>query len=642
MPNKWFTYGFLGLMVSALITLAVLQYRWLGSISEAEKQRLEESISASSENFSADFNRVFSDLSQTFRIQVTDSYDDIAPMLARSYQAWLSTSEYPSLIDSVYLVRKQENGDPNVFLFTSDPARLIPYEQDSGIENWMVQTSEHTVFSWNTFPELGDPSYITIPVQLLDVIQIDNVDKAKQIEVRLNVDQLDDVVLLKLDDSLIRDQIIPQKARKYFSDSYNDQYRLSIVRNADDSTEIYFDSESDSVFARKPDFSSVLNRSGLGNILMLNRTGGNLNGLHGSDTVSSAFAMSFKSSVETEDSVKSDFPFQVNKGKTNMRFYSEEITSDHIDSSGNRRIIKDSSTNSSFLASVGGNSVWQLWLSFKEGSLETFVNKTKNKNMIISFGILFILGISGAMIVIFSNRSRELAEQQMLFVAGVSHELRTPLSVIRSAAENLNEGVVQSEERKKEYASLMLKEGRRLSDMVDQIMEYSGIQTGKRVYNFSETDINALIEDLMNEFGSVLEESGMQLEYSNVAKVKTIQADYEALYLSISNMLTNAIKFSGGSNIIRLTVGEVQRKKHTDMLMISVRDEGIGIPEEEQTQVFKPFFRGKRPVEEQLRGNGIGLSLVEKVAKAHKGEVQITSKVDVGTTVAILIPVENE
>ena len=112
MPNKWFTNGFLGLMVSALITLAVLQYRWLGSIGEAEKQRLEESIAASSENFSADFNRVFSDLSQTFRIQVTDTYDDIAPMLAKSYQTWLSTSEYPALIDSVLLVSKQESGEP--------------------------------------------------------------------------------------------------------------------------------------------------------------------------------------------------------------------------------------------------------------------------------------------------------------------------------------------------------------------------------------------------------------------------------------------------------------------------------------------------------------------------------------------------
>lgn len=642
MPNKWFTYGFLGLMVTALVTLAVLQYRWLGSIGEAEKQRLEESISASSENFSADFNRVFSDLSQTFRIQVTDSYDDVAPLLAKSYQTWLSTSEYPALIDSVYLVRKQESGDPRVFLFSSDPAQLIPVEESNEIENWVVRRSEHKLFSWNSSPEFGDPSYITVPIQLLDVIQIDNMDNGKQIEVRLNVDQLDDVVLLKLDDGLIKDQIIPEKARKYFSDSYSDQYRLSIVKDTGAETEIYFDSESDSVFDRKPDFKSLLNGNGVGNLVMLSKAAEGLGDWHVRDSSSSAFAMSFQSSVNSTDSIGNEFPFQVSKGKTNMRFYSEEITSDKIDSSSNRRIIKDSSSNTSVFASIGGDSVWQLWLNFKEGSLDTFVNKTKNRNLAISFGILFILGISGAMIVIFAQRSRELADQQMLFVAGVSHELRTPLSVIRSAAENLNEGVVQSEERKKEYASLMLKEGRRLSDMVDQIMEYSGIQTGKRVYNFTELDVNELIKDLLNEFSSVLEEAGIQLEYSNVAKQKIIRADYDALYLSISNMLTNAIKFSGGSDTIRLTVAEVQHSKQHSMVMISVKDEGIGIPEDEQTQVFKPFFRGKQPVEEQLKGNGIGLSLVEKVAKAHNGEVRLNSKVNNGTTVSLLIPVSHE
>ncbi len=641
MPNKWFTYGFLGLMVSALITLAVLQYRWLGSISEAEKQRLEESISASSENFSADFNRVFSDLSQTFRIQVTDSYDDIAPLLARSYQTWLGTSEYPGLIDSVYLVRKQEVGDPKVFLFTSDPVQLMPVDENDIMESWVLENSDHKFFSWNSFPEFGQHSFITIPVQLLDVIQIDNIDKAKQIEVRLNVDQLDDVVLLKLDDNLIKKKIIPDKARKYFSDSYSDQYRLSIVKGLDDQTEIYFDSEGDSVFDRKPDFRSNLNRAGLGNLLMLSKATEGLGNWHVRDSASSAFAMSFQTKMESTDSTGEEFPFRVRKGNSNMSFYSEEITSNQIDSSENRKIIKDSSSNTSVFASIGGDSVWQLWLNFKEGSLDAFVSKTRNRNLIISFGILFILGVSGAMIVIFSARSRDLAEQQMLFVAGVSHELRTPLSVIRSAAENLNEGVVQSEERKKEYAYLMLKEGRRLSDMVDQIMEYSGIQTGKRVYSFSDIDVNELIHDLMNEFRSVLEESGIQLEYSNVTKVKNIRADYEALYLSISNMLTNAIKFSGESKTIRLAVSDVQGAKQLHMLLISVKDEGTGIPEDEQARVFKPFFRGKRPIEEQLKGNGIGLSLVQKVAKAHRGEVRLSSKVNVGTTISLLIPVNH-
>ncbi len=282
---------------------------------------------------------------------------------------------------------------------------------------------------------------------------------------------------------------------------------------------------------------------------------------------------------------------------------------------------------------------WELWLSFKEGSLDAFVNKTRNRNLGISFGILSILGISVVIIVVFSQRSRELAEQQMLFVAGVSHELRTPITVIRSAAENLTQGFVQDEKRKQEYASLMLKEGRRLSDMVDQIMEFSGIQAGKRVYNFAEIEIDGLMNDLLTEYKPVLEDAGIQLEYSFTASTPFIYADRDAIYLSVSNLLSNAIKFSERGQKIRLGVAETTKK---EFLSINVTDEGIGIPAEEQRKVFKPFFRGRTPMENQVKGNGIGLSLVQKVVEAHHGEIRLKSEVGKGSTFIILIPFNNE
>jgi signal transduction histidine kinase len=310
-----------------------------------------------------------------------------------------------------------------------------------------------------------------------------------------------------------------------------------------------------------------------------------------------------------------------------MRFRS--VTKDSVFT-----VKRDTTINTSFEADFT-TAGWQFWLSFKEGSLDSFVNKTKNRNLVISFGILLILGFCVGMIVLFSKRSQDLAEQQMLFVAGVSHELRTPITVIRSAAENLNEGFVQDEKKRKQYTDLMLNEGRRLSEMVDQIMEFSGIQAGKRIYSFAQVEIEGLMNEILNEYKPVLESEGIQLEYSFTASTSIIYADRDAIYLSISNLLSNAIKFSGNSKKIRLAVAETTNQ---DFITFVVKDNGIGIPLEEQKKVFKPFFRGKKPVDDQVKGNGIGLSLVKKVADAHKGEIRLKSKEGEGSIFILILP----
>ncbi|MCG8373897.1 MAG: HAMP domain-containing histidine kinase, partial [Balneolales bacterium] len=326
------------------------------------------------------------------------------------------------------------------------------------------------------------------------------------------------------------------------------------------------------------------------------------------------------------------------EGRTEAHIFTQSLTTAQMNPDS--VITRDTTISSRIRATINA-SAWSFRLSFKEGSLAAYVAKTRNRNLAISFGILLILGISGGMIVMFSYRSRQLAEQQMLFVAGVSHELRTPLTVIRSAAENLSEGVIQSENRKKEYADLMLKEGRRLSDMVDQIMEFSGIQTGKKIYNFGKVEVQTLIQRLQDEVVHLLLEKDMKLELSNLANTEFVHADGDALFLAISNLLKNAVKFSDQESTIILKL-EDEHLKSRPALQVEVQDFGIGIPEDELHEIFKPFFRGKKPIDEQVKGNGIGLNLVKRVAEAHQGEVSVKSKVGEGSTFRFKIPVSNE
>ena len=126
------------------------------------------------------------------------------------------------------------------------------------------------------------------------------------------------------------------------------------------------------------------------------------------------------------------------------------------------------------------------------GSLEAAVSSQRRRNLAISSSVLGLLGASMGLLVLATRRAQRLAKQQMEFVAAVSHELRTPLAVIRSAAENLADGVVHDEARIRRYGELMRTEGRRLTEMVEQILEFAGIQSGQRGFALRPVGVGPL------------------------------------------------------------------------------------------------------------------------------------------------------
>ncbi len=636
MQKKWLTYGFLALMVAALISLAVLQYQWLGSISEAEKERVEETLGASTENFIADLNRNFGQLKQVFTLQLTSENADITSLLDEAYNEWLGNSIYPGLVDSLYHIRNL-NGDAKVFLFSSDPAMLREISAPQHVQSWIGEKrasgQRHAQqIDLISRPDFGEPSFLSVPVQLLDVVTLRNPGSASNLRVNLNIDQMDDVILIQMDDGILKEKLIDDTAKLYFSDSYKDQYVLSIVREEKDDTLRYFTSEETAKLP-DPDFKKAFRKLDFSSILVFreNVLEGNLrprSTLSGLDSLGTALQSIEVTSFRQEES------FSITEKRMNGDSMEEDIQSWSYRNHGSS--VLDTTITSAFRADLTGP-VWELWLSFREGSLDAFVASTRNRNLAISFGILAILGISVVIIVIFSQRSRDLAEKQMLFVAGVSHELRTPITVIRSAAENLSEGVVQDQERRQKYADLMLREGRRLSEMVDQIMEFSGIQSGRRVYQFTEVDTQKFVAHLNEEIRISLEEKSLQLEYTvNTTKPYFI-ADQDALFLAVQNLIQNAIKFSDSGQTILFRLDDLIYDGKA-CFRFQVQDFGAGIPEEEQQSIFEPFFRGKLSVENQIKGNGIGLSLVQKVAQAHGGVVLVKSKPGEGSTFSLIIP----
>jgi signal transduction histidine kinase len=214
----------------------------------------------------------------------------------------------------------------------------------------------------------------------------------------------------------------------------------------------------------------------------------------------------------------------------------------------------------------------------------------------------------------------------------VSHEFRTPLAVIYSAGENLADGVANDPAHTSKYGELIKGEGRKLSGMVEQILEFAGANSGRRKYNFQPVAAGEIVENAIHECRTLM--SGIALETDIDENLPSLNADAEALSRAIQNLIANAVKYQSGTRWIRVAAGNGDGN-----VKISVEDHGIGISKSDLRQVFEPFFRSKAVVDAQIHGNGLGLALVKQTAEAHGGRVFAESELGKGSKFTIVLPV---
>jgi signal transduction histidine kinase len=272
------------------------------------------------------------------------------------------------------------------------------------------------------------------------------------------------------------------------------------------------------------------------------------------------------------------------------------------------------------------------------GSLEVAVARTRLQNLAISFGIMLVLMLSVALLAISTRRAQSLARQQMEFVSAVSHELRTPLAVIRSAGENLADGVIDDRQQVRRYGALIEREGRRLTDMVEQVLEFAGAQSGRQTYDLRPTAVGEVIASALAACRPQLVEGGFQLELDLPPQVPRVKADAAALGHALQNLLTNAMKYSGESRWIALRARTVMSGEAPELRII-IEDHGLGIAPDDASQIFEPFYRGREVMAAQIHGNGLGLSLVKRIIEAHDGRVSVESTPGRGSSFTLHLPV---
>ena len=277
---------------------------------------------------------------------------------------------------------------------------------------------------------------------------------------------------------------------------------------------------------------------------------------------------------------------------------------------------------------------WTLHVSAADASADGRMNDSR-RNLFVAGFMLMALVICAAGYFVFRAVSRELgvARLQSDFVAAVSHEFRTPLTAMCHLTEMLEDGKA-SPDRLPEYYGALGRESRRLRAMVENLLDFGRIDSGRRTYEFEEIDAIQLVARVAQEYTDRSPAAARRIEPSLPAREGiVVRADREALALAVRNLLDNAMKYSPESAPVRLAVA-----RSNGTVAMSVEDRGAGIGPQERRDIFLKFSRGVAAKALNVKGTGIGLTMADQIVKAHGGRLELDSEPGRGSTFTILLP----
>jgi two-component system, OmpR family, sensor histidine kinase SenX3 len=568
-----------------LCVLAVLQYRWSDQVSEATHDRLHSSLRLSMDQFRIQYANEIQQL--RFQLQ-----PDTVVLMRKDWKSYAENcssvlrSSGVHLVRSVYLWLAKDAGNSELlrlnrqseeFEFASWPANL-EYVRDRYLNSFSDP-------QWNG-PGMRPRSGITlsdIPMLLEPVFTFQRPDglpgRPGTKEPFLGY------LMIELSLESIRNELFPNLARKSFQDPEGFRYWVAVVDRAHGDSIIY---RSDSNFGpadiAHPDASIRLGDNPWERF----RPEGPARGM--------------EPPAQRLPPPGGPPPGMQNRAPNPMR-------------------MED------------GN--WELVAKHPEGSLEAAIAGLRRRNLAISFGGLILLALSMALIVSSARNAQRLARLQLDFVAGISHELRTPLAVICSAGDNLAEGIVpDASSSSKKYGELIREEGRKLTGMVEQILQFASLRRGRHQYTLVPVRINEIAAKALEQEQPRIAAAGCSVEKSFAPDLPAVNADAAALSQAIQNLIQNALKYSGKGRWLGLRTERIQ-KRHGTEVRLTVEDRGIGIESSDLPHVFEPFYRGGAAIAAQIHGTGLGLFAVREALAAMGASIRVKSSPGKGSTFTI-------
>jgi signal transduction histidine kinase len=635
-------------LLGLIALLATLQYKWLGRISAAEREGMKATLNTRASGFAQDFDSELTRAYLLFQVEPMQEGGNLAARVAARYDRWQGTARHPRLIKDVFLMTG--DADRPLQRFNQATRFLEPAEWSASMNelrarlrlgsdspppsgSFVVRTIAAPV--WEGVPALVVPMpmpmlFLNPPPALLN----------RHANAEFRTAPRMSYTLLLLDRDYVINEMLPALAQQHFhktGDGFD--YQVAVVSTAGSGV-LY---HSAAGFSPRPDAQAdaavdlfQVRTQDFGAVAAEVRR----------------FAMTFSTTSPRRGS-----------GRESSRVMREEIYLPRTP--GGRResggpesgpmsiIVGQTMTGRADGAAEAARTAassaprWRLVVKHPSGSLEGAVNAVRRRNLFISSSILAVLGASVGLLILSTRRAQELARQQMEFVAAVSHELRTPRAVIRSAGDNLADGVVRDDEQIRKYGDLVRNEGRRLTEMVEQILEFAGIQSGQRGFVLRPVAIAPVLKDLVESSRALIDAAGMRVEYDLPDALPPVLGDEPALRRVFQNLIANAIKY-GRPAPSELGRGRIEgwiglRARHAGReVHVTVADRGIGIAAPEQPRIFEPFYRTPDVIAAQTQGAGLGLSLVKRIAEAHGGRVLLRSAPGAGSEFTVVLPAAAE
>jgi signal transduction histidine kinase len=573
----------IGALLILIPLLAFLQYHWIGQVGAAEHMRLQENLDAATRRFVEDLRNEFTRIAAVFQPGVSDSWTDPEDRLARSFDQWGRTTSYPELIERIFVTDFSTADEPQIMEFDLRSESLSAAEWPAGLEGLRDRGFPHP-------PRPGDiDSLQTGKLRL--AIPVPTADTGREYLFEFPQSAMD-WTIVELERDRVTEELLADLADRHFEST---TYAVGIVEAQDRSTAIYLSDEHVSIRELElPDVAFELfapsgGRPGRGGFGSPSRRRGRERGQQDPGDLSSAVLGT--------------------PGRRGGRGAPPAIM-------------------------LGAS--WKLVAKHRSGSLENAVSEIRNRNLAISFGTLLLLGIAGSMIVIWAERVRSAGRLQMEFSAEVSHELRTPLAIIRSAAHNIENGVVVKPEEIQEYAGMIGEQGRRLSDMVDQVILFAQTESGRRNYSLEPVSIHDVVRLATGTLAPLLDDAHCQVRTLIDPDLPPVLADPTALALCVQNLLSNAVKYGRSEEGTSITIQAV-RDDESDNVRLSIGDRGPGIDPDDLPHLFQPFYRGHK-VPGETHGNGLGLRLVKRIIEGHQGRVTVSTENGQGSCFTLHIP----
>ncbi|RPJ70484.1 MAG: sensor histidine kinase [Acidobacteria bacterium] len=663
--------------------LAFLQYRWLGQVSEGERQRLKATLEARARDFARDFDREVTRAVGAFHVPPTPDGSLDSGALAARWNDWRQGAPYPDLIREVLFLQVGARDELALQRLDREGRTFVPASWPPELEAWRGARrpgngSSATAGVQTLWAALEDTPVILVTMPFVRVFS--RSDGALPPPDALP--RTSSFLLVSLDLDLIRSRILPQLVSRYFSTEDIFDYRVAVAQRGDASRLIFTSDPTPADGAQRAPSSSARQASPADAVVPLfavrlaefsalfvphveqlaaaswqqaarsgqqaARTGQKPGSGQPRDEAGSG---STRSTAQTPGggTVAASQPpgasqraagQQLTTGANPLPAASRQLPADSADRLAVSVIRLRSAAGEGAIGIDRSAGRWQLRLAHRAGSVDAAVARARNRNLLVSSTVLLLLAVSFGLMVVATRRAQRLAAQQVEFVAGVTHELRTPLAVIRSAGENLADGIVESPEDVRQYGALITGEGRKLGAMVERVMDYAGMQGSSSLGPREPVDVSRLLDEVAQAMRRLPAAQGARVETEAADALPPVLADGPALARAVENLVENALKY-GRADGAAAVVQVAARAEGTDSrkrVVIEVTEHGPGVEPSEREAIFEPFVRGRAAVAARVPGTGLGLSLVRRIAEAHGGRVDVRPADGEGACFAITLP----